>query len=125
MKQIDLKTLLIIILAGVLGYFLLFNGTGCNTTDGPDKSQVVIDSLRNSSKIEKLRNDSLMIATEYKDSIILAKEEVIRKDSVALAENEEKIKDLEKRKNEISNTVNAMSDDDVTNGISDYIRTHR
>ena len=41
---------------------------------------------------------------------------------VALRETEDKLKELERKRNEVSNIVDNMDSDDVTNTLSDYLQ---
>jgi chromosome segregation ATPase len=115
--NIDLKAILILSLAVALVLSLIF------------RPSVPIEEYEKEIDILKRQNQELIMSNDSitKANIKLQKEiEVILYaiDSTksVLAATEYKLEELEKRRNEVSNIVDNMHSDDVTNTISDYLK---
>ena len=81
-----------------------------------------INILKKHNKELRLSNDSLISANgelQKEINIILY---VIDSTEVVLREIETKLVKLEKKRNEIPNIISNMDSDDITNGISDYLK---
>ena len=81
-----------------------------------------INILKKHNKELRLSNDSLISANgelQKEINIILY---VIDSTEVVLREIETKLVKLEKKRNEIPSIISNMDSDDITNGISDYLK---
>ena len=81
-----------------------------------------INSLKQQNQQLLLSNDSInLINTKLQKEINVI---LIAIDStkVVLKEKENKIKELEKKRNEVPTIINNMHSDDVTNSFSDYLK---
>jgi len=81
-----------------------------------------INSLKHQNQQLLLSNDSInLINTKLQKEINII---LIAIDStkVVLKEKENKIKELEKKRNEVPTIINNMHSDDVTNSFSDYLK---
>ncbi len=115
--NIDLKAILILSLAVALVLSLVF------------RPSVPIEEYEKEIEILKRQNQELMMSN---DSITKANNKLQKEIEVilyaidstksVLAATEHKLEELEKRRNEVSNIVDNMDSDDVTNTISDYLK---
>ena len=119
MKKIlnNIQLVFIVILAGALILSLIFR---------PQKPietyENEINSLKQQNQQLLLSNDSInLINTKLQKEINVI---LIAIDStkVVLKEKENKIKELEKKRNEVPTIINNMHSDDVTNSFSDYLK---
>ena len=115
--NIDLKAILILSLAVALVLSLIF------------RPSVPIEEYEEEISVLQKQNKKLLISNDsiVKANIKLQKEiEVILyaidSTKVVLRETENKLEELERKRNEVSNIVDNMDSDDVTNTISDYLK---
>lgn len=115
--NIDLKAILILGLAVALVLSLVF------------RPSVPIEEYEEEISILQKQNKKLLISNDsiIKANIKLQKEidvilYAIDSTKVVLRETEDKLKELERKRNEISNIVDNMDSDGVTNTISDYLQ---
>lgn len=115
--NIDLKSILILALGVALVLSFMF------------RPSVPIEEYEKEIDILKRQNQELMMSNDSiaKANIKLQKEidiilYAIDSTKSVLAATEYKLKELEKRRNEVSNIVDNMDSDDVTNTISDYLQ---
>jgi predicted exporter len=115
--NIDLKAILILSLAVALVLSLIF------------RPSVPIEEYEEEISVLQKQNKKLLISNDsiIKANIKLQKEiEVILyaidSTKVVLKETENKLEELEKKRNEVSNIVDNMDSDGVTNTLSDYLQ---
>lgn len=115
--NIDLKAILILGLAVALVLSLVF------------RPSVPIEEYEEEISILQKQNKKLLISNDsiIKANIKLQKEidvilYAIDSTKVVLRKTEDKLKELERKRNEISNIVDNMDSDGVTNTISDYLQ---
>ena len=115
--NIDIKSILIILLGVALVLSFIF------------RPSVPIEEYEEEINILQKQNKKLLISNDsiVKANIRLQKEiEVILyaidSTKVVLRETESKLKELERKRNEVSDIVDNMDSDDVTNTISDYLK---
>ena len=115
--NIDLKAILILSLAVALVLSLIF------------RPSVPIDEYEEEISVLQKQNKKLIISNDsiVKANIKLQKEiEVILyaidSTKVVLRETENKLEELERKRNEVSNIVDNMDSDGVTNTLSDYLQ---
>ena len=115
--NIDLKAILILGLAVALVLSLVF------------RPSVPIEEYEEEISVLQKQNKKLLISNDsiIKANIKLQKEidvilYAIDSTKVVLRETEDKLKELERKRNEISNIVDNMDSDGVTNTISDYLQ---
>tara|TARA_B100001287_G_scaffold275813_1_gene284545 strand:- start:5051 stop:5431 length:381 start_codon:yes stop_codon:yes gene_type:complete len=115
--NIDLKAILILSLAVALVLSLIF------------RPSVPIEEYEEEISVLQKQNKKLLISNDsiIKANIKLQKEidvilYAIDSTKVVLRETEDKLKKLEKKRNEVSNIVDNMDSDGVTNTISDYLQ---
>ena len=119
MKKIlnNIQLVFIVILAVALILSLLFR-----PSIPIDTYEDEIKALKTQNKQLLLSNDSInLINTKLQKEINVI---LIAIDStkVVLKEKENKIKELEKKRNEVPTIINNMHSDDVTNSFSDYLK---
>tara|TARA_R110000751_G_scaffold44155_4_gene101254 strand:+ start:345 stop:725 length:381 start_codon:yes stop_codon:yes gene_type:complete len=115
--KIDIKLIFIFILSGVLILSFIFRPSKPIET-----YEDVINGLKEDNKQLLLSNDSIskingQLQIEI-DQILF----VIDSTKVLLKDKEIKIKELEEKRNAVSNIVNSLHADDVTSTISDYLK---
>lgn len=119
MKKIfnNIQTVFILILAIALVLSLLFR---------PSKS---IDTYEDKIKALQDQNEQLLLSNDSINNINnkLQKEintilYAIDSTKVILKETEDKLAELEKKRNEIPGIIDDMDSDDITNNISDYLK---
>ena len=115
--NIDLKAILILSLAVALVLSLIF------------RPSVPIEEYEEEISVLQRQNKKLLISNDsiIKANIKLQKEiEVILyaidSTKVVLRETENKLEELERKRNEVSNIVDNMDSDGVTNTLSDYLQ---
>ena len=115
--NIDLKAILILSLAVALVLSLIF------------RPSVPIEEYEEEISVLQKQNKKLLISNDsiVKANIKLQKEiEVILyaidSTKVVLIETENKLEELERKRNEVSNIVDNMDSDGVTNTLSDYLQ---
>jgi hypothetical protein len=115
--NIDLKAILILSLAVALVLSLIF------------RPSVPIEEYEEEINVLQKQNEKLLISNDsiVKANIKLQKEiEVILyaidSTKVVLRETENKLEELERKRNEVSNIVDNMDSDGVTNTLSDYLQ---
>ena len=115
--NIDLKAILILVLGVALVLSLIFR-----PSVPIEEYEKEIDTLKKQNKELMISNDSITkanIKLQKEIEIILY---AIDSTKVALRETEDKLKELERKRNEVSNIVDNMDSDDVTNTLSDYLQ---
>ena len=115
--NIDLKAILILSLAVALVLSLIF------------RPSVPIEEYEEEISVLQKQNKKLLMSNDsiIKANIKLQKEiEVILyaidSTKVVLRETENKLEELERKRNEVSNIVDNMDSDGVTNTLSDYLQ---
>ena len=115
--NIDLKAIIILSLAVALVLSLIF------------RPSVPIEEYEEEISVLQKQNKKLLISNDsiIKANIKLQKEiEVILyaidSTKVVLKETENKLEELERKRNEVSNIVDNMDSDGVTNTLSDYLQ---
>ena len=115
--NIDLKAILILSLAVALVLSLIF------------RPSVPIEEYEEEISVLQKQNKKLLMSNDsiIKANIKLQKEiEVILyaidSTKVVLKETENKLEELERKRNEVSNIVDNMDSDGVTNTLSDYLQ---
>ena len=119
MKKIfdNIQAIFIVILAAALILSFIFRPSKPIETYENE-----INSLKQQNQQLLLSNDSIhLINTRLQKEINVI---LIAIDStkVVLKEKENKIKELEKKRNEVPTIINNMHSDDVTNSFSDYLK---
>ena len=114
--KIDIKLIFIFILSGVLILSFIFRPSK------PIETYEDVNGLKEDNKQLLLSNDSIskingQLQIEI-DQILF----VIDSTKVLLKDKEIKIKELEEKRNAVSNIVNSLHADDVTSTISDYLK---
>ena len=115
--NIDLKAILILSLAVALVLSLIF------------RPSVPIEEYEEEISVLQKQNKKLLISNDsiVKANIKLQKEidvilYAIDSTKVVLRKTEDKLKELERKRNEVSNIVDNMDSDGVTNTLSDYLQ---
>jgi len=115
--NIDIKSILILLLGVALVLSFIF------------RPSVPIEEYEEEINILQKQNKKLLISNDsiVKANIRLQKEidvilYAIDSTKVVLRETESKLKELERKRNEVSDIVDNMDSDDVTNTISDYLK---
>ena len=113
----DIKTIFILVLAIALILSFLFRPTVPIET-----YETEINTLKEQNKRLLLSNDSInQINQKLQDEITVILY-AIDSTKVILKETEEKLTELENKRNEVSTIVNNMDSDDITNTFSDYLK---
>ena len=115
--NIDLKAILILGLAVALVLSFIF------------RPSVPIEEYEEEISVLQNQNEKLLISNDsiIKANIKLQKEidvilYAIDSTKVVLRKTEDKLKELERKRNEVSNIVDNMDSDGVTNTLSDYLQ---
>jgi hypothetical protein len=113
-KKLDFKYIFILILSAIIIFMLIFYNS-------PKKEFTVDKELKKQNTLLQHLNDSLMLLNQTYDARITIL--IYKADSIEnkLIQSEKRIKELNKKKNEIPKIVNAMSANDVANTFSDII----
>ena len=119
MKNIlkDIKTIFILVLAIALIISILFRPSTPIET-----YETEISILKQQNKRLLLSNDSINKINQKLQEEITVMLYAIDSTKVILKQTEEKLSELEKRRNEISTIVTNMDSDDITNTFSDYLK---
>lgn len=119
MKKIwnNIQLIFIIILAIALVLSLLFR-----PTKSIDLYEDEIQALKNKNEQLLLSNDSIHQINNKLQEEINTILYAIDSTKVILKETENKLAELEKKRNEIPNIISNMHSDDITNNISDYLK---
>jgi Tfp pilus assembly protein PilN len=113
----DIKIVFILVLAVALILSFLFRPSTPIET-----YETEIDVLKQENQKLLLSNDSInQINTRLQEEITVMLY-AIDSTEVILKQTEEKLSDLEKKRNEISTIVTNMDSDDITNTFSDYLK---
>lgn len=113
----DIKLVFIIVLAVALILSFLFQpATQIETYESE------INSLKQQNERLLLSNDSINQINQKLQEEITVILYAIDSTKVILKQTEEKLSDLEKKRNEISIIVDNMDSDDITNTFSDYLK---
>ncbi len=113
----DIKLVFIFVLAVALILSFLFQpATQIETYESE------INSLKQQNKRLLLSNDSINKINQKLQEEITVMLYAIDSTKVILKQTEEKLSDLEKKRNEISTIVTNMDSDDITNTFSDYLK---
>lgn len=113
----DIKLVFIIVLAVALILSFLFQpATQIETYESE------INSLKQQNERLLLSNDSINKINQKLQEEITVMLYAIDSTKVILKQTEEKLSDLEKKRNEISIIVDNMDSDDITNTFSDYLK---
>lgn len=115
--KIDIQTIFILILSAALVLTIIFRPSKPIETYENE-----INDLKNTNKELLLSNDSISTINKKLEEEI--KEILFSIDSTqALLKNtENKLKKLEGRRNEVSNIVDNLNSDGITNSLSDYLK---
>ena len=119
MKKIfdNIQAIFIVILAAALILSFIFRPSKPIETYENE-----INSLKQQNQQLLLSNDSINLINaklQKEINVILI---AIDSTKVVLKEKENKIKELEKKRNEVPTIINNMHSDDVTNSFSDYLK---
>ena len=115
--KIDIKLIFILILAGALILTIIFRPSKPIETYEEE-----INSLKQQNKELIISNDSInklnkKLVEEIKEILF-----TIDSTQALLRNTENKLKELEGRRNEVSNIVDNLNSDGVTQSISDYLK---
>jgi len=113
----DIKTIFILVLAIALILSFLFRPTVPIET-----YETEINTLKEQNKRLLLSNDSINKINQKLQDEITVILYAIDSTKVILKETEEKLTELENKRNEVSTIVNNMDSDDITNTFSDYLK---
>ena len=113
----NIQTVFILILAGALILSFIFRPSKPIETYEDE-----INALKQQNQQLLLSNDSInLINTKLQEEINVILY-AIDSTKVVLKETEEKLKNLEKKRNEIPDIINNMDSDDITNNLSNYLK---
>ena len=119
MKKIfdNIQAIFIVILAAALILSFIFRPSKPIETYEDE-----INALKQQNQQLLLSNDSInLINTKLQEEINVILY-AIDSTKVVLKETEEKLKDLEKKRDEIPDIINNMDSDDITNNLSNYLK---
>ena len=116
LKNIDVKTLIIVLLSCLLIFSFLFGPK--NIFDYKKKE---IQDLQLSNKKLLINNDSLYLANKKLSLLLVEIENEIDNNKNDLENTKLELEKLKKNKNEIPKYVNSLSANDISNSFSDYI----
>ena len=119
-KQLDIKSILILILAGVLIASYIFR-----PSKPIEMYEDEISLLKQENYTLLQNNDSLELVNGQLDSEIEEYLVVIGSTKVLLDENKNKIIELENGKNKVSSYVNGLNADGVTESITNYLNREK
>jgi predicted RND superfamily exporter protein len=119
MKNIlkDIKTIFILVLAIALIISIL-----SRPSTPIETYETEISTLKQQNKRLLLSNDSINKINHKLQKEITVMLYAIDSTKVILKQTEEKLSELEKKRNEISTIVTNMDSDDITNTFSDYLK---
>jgi len=113
----DIKLVFIIVLAVALILSFLFQPAAQIETYESE-----INSLKQQNERLLLSNDSINKINQKLQEEITVMLYAIDSTKVILKQTEEKLSELEKKRNEVSTIVNNMDSDAITNSFSDYLK---
>lgn len=115
-KKLDIKNIFIIILGfGLIISF--FIGQKSNINYKKDE----LKSLHDSNELLSKKNDSLLTINSILDKKIALINVLIEQNNKKLSETQSQLDKLKKKRNEVSNHVNNLSADGVSNAFSDFL----
>jgi len=117
-KKIDVKTIIILILAGGLIISFMFGQKSVI-----DEHKVEIKKMHEENSRMILRNDSLFKYNTKIEAEMLLINKKLKENEVFIANTQLQINKLNKRKNEVSNHVNNLSAISLSNGFTDYLQS--
>ena len=115
---LDIKSIVIILLSLLVVGLIFFNNSGKDIK----KYEQEIGNLNTKNKELLLDNDSIKNLNLVLSKDINDLNNKIDEINTQIVENEDLIKRLKKKKNEIPTNVNVMDADGVASGISDYLK---
>ena len=115
--KIDTQTIFILILAAALVLTIIFRPSKPIETYENE-----INALKNVNKELLLSNDSISILNKKLEEEIKEILFTIDSTEALLRNTENKLKELEGRRNEVSNIVDNLNSDGITNSLSDYLQ---
>jgi hypothetical protein len=115
-KNLDAKSIFIIILAIALILSFLFNIH--NSIVYPKDE---IKKLREANEILSKKNDSVFLVNKGLDKKLAELGLILKNNDKKLAETESELKQLKKKKNETPNYVNRLSASGVATALSEYL----
>ena len=113
----DIKTVFILVLAGALIISIL-----SRPSTPIETYETEIDALKQENQKLQLSNDSINKLNLRLQEEITVMPYAIDSTEVILKQTEEKLSELEKKRNEISTIVTNMDSDDITNTFSNYLK---
>ena len=116
-EKIDLKWIFILVLAGALILSLIFRKGNLIDLHKDEKAKLELENKKLQRNFDSLANVNKAIENYRKllaDSLVMTK--------TALNSSTIKIKDLEKRRNEIGKVINNLNANGVTNEFSNYLK---
>lgn len=113
----DIKTVFILILAGALIISIL-----SRPSTPIETYETEINALKQENQKLQLSNDSINKLNLRLQEEITVMLYAIDSTEVILKQTEEKLSELEKKRNEISTIVTNMDSDDITNTFSNYLK---
>ena len=116
--SLDIKSIVIILLSLLVVGLIFFNNSGKDIK----KYEQEIGNLNTKNKELLLDNDSIKNLNLVLSKDINDLNNKIDEINTQIVENEDLIKRLKKKKNEIPTNVNVMDADGVASGISDYLK---
>jgi hypothetical protein len=115
-KKLDIKNIFIIILGfGLIISF--FIGQKSNINYKKDE----LKSLHDLNELLSKKNDSLLTINSILDKKIALINVLIEQNNKKLSETQSQLDKLKKKRNEVSNHVNNLSADGVSNAFSDFL----
>ena len=115
MKNIDLKTIFIFILGGLLVLSIIFNQTRKPTDDS------VIKALNEKSNLLEKNNEELKKANQKLDSTLFIVKQELTLNKEKLNKTQAQLQVLKNKRNEISTNVNRLSANGVANAFTEYL----
>lgn len=115
MKNIDIKTIFIFILGGLLILAVIFNQKKYVT------DETILDDLHNKTTILETTNKSLKEANKKLDSTIFIINQELVVNRIQLDKTQKQLQELNKKRNEISTNVNRLSANGVANAFTKYL----
>lgn len=119
MKNLDIKTIAIIVLGAALIISFLFG------------NKTKIDTHNDEIKALHDKNISLMVSFDslkvINNTLVLEIKDIntkISDNEKKIADKEGEINKLKKKRNEVSNYINSLNGDGVSNAFSDYLNSH-
>jgi len=115
-KKIDIKSVFIVILAiGLIFSFLIGQRSKI------DYKKDELKTLHDSNELLISKNDSLLTVNTVLDRKIASINLIIEQNNKKLSETQSQLEKLKKKRNEVSNNVNSLSANGVSNAFSDFL----